>query len=61
MIISKTPFRIPIAGGGTDLEFYFKKKGSKFYSLSIDQYVYVFLTTRTIDEKNLIQKPLLTY
>ncbi len=55
MIISKTPFRIPIAGGGTDLEFYFKKKGSKFYSLAIDQYVYVFLTPRTIDEKYLIQ------
>ena len=55
MIISKTPFRIPIAGGGTDLEFYFKKKGSTFYSLAIDQYVYVFLTPRAIDEKYLIQ------
>jgi D-glycero-alpha-D-manno-heptose-7-phosphate kinase len=55
MIISKTPFRIPVAGGGTDLEFYFKKKGSTFYSLAIDQYVYVFLTPRTIDEKYLIQ------
>ena len=25
MIISKTPFRIPLSGGGTDLEFYYKK------------------------------------
>ena len=55
MIISKTPFRIPIAGGGTDLEFYFRKKGSTFYSLAINQYVYVFLTPRTIDDKYLIQ------
>tara|TARA_Y100000389_G_C17466348_1_gene525993 strand:+ start:1891 stop:2868 length:978 start_codon:yes stop_codon:yes gene_type:complete len=55
MIISKTPFRIPIAGGGTDLDFYFKKKKSTFYSLAINQYVYVFLTPRTVDEKYLIQ------
>ena len=25
MIISKTPFRIPLTGGGTDLDFYYKK------------------------------------
>ena len=24
MIISKTPFRIPFAGGGTDIDFYYK-------------------------------------
>ena len=55
MIISKTPFRIPIAGGGTDLEFYYKKKGSTFYSLAIDQYVYVLLSKRFIDKRYLIQ------
>ena len=55
MIISKTPFRIPFAGGGTDLEFYYKKKGSTFYSLAIDQYVYVLLSKRFIDKRYFIQ------
>ena len=55
MIISKTPFRIPVAGGGTDLDFYYKKKGGTFYSLAINQYVYVFLKERNIDKNYLIQ------
>ena len=40
MIISKTPFRIPFAGGGTDIDFYYKN--GLFYSVAIDQYAYVF-------------------
>ena len=26
MILTKTPYRIALSGGGTDLEFYYKKK-----------------------------------
>ena len=55
MIISKTPFRVPVAGGGTDLDFYYKKRGGAFYSLAINQYVYVFLKQRYIDKNFLIQ------
>ena len=55
MIISKTPFRIPFAGGGTDLDFYYKKKGGIFYSIAIDQYAYVFLKERHLDKNFLIQ------
>ena len=55
MIISKTPFRVPVAGGGTDLDFYYKKRGGAFYSLAINQYVYVFLRKRYIDKNFLIQ------
>tara|TARA_B100000700_G_scaffold330298_1_gene455806 strand:- start:3618 stop:4592 length:975 start_codon:yes stop_codon:yes gene_type:complete len=55
MIISKTPFRIPVAGGGTDLDFYYKKRGGIFYSLAINQYVYVFLKERNLDKNYLIQ------
>ena len=29
MIVSKTPYRIPLSGGGTDVDFYYKKFGSK--------------------------------
>lgn len=55
MIISKTPFRVPVAGGGTDLDFYYKKRGGVFYSLAINQYVYVFLKKRYLDKNFLIQ------
>ena len=55
MIISKTPYRIPLSGGGTDLDFYYKKKGCELYSIAINQYVYVCLHSRQIDSNFLIQ------
>lgn len=55
MIISKTPYRIPLSGGGTDLDFYYKKKSGSLYSLAINQYVYVYLHSRKIDTNYLIQ------
>ena len=54
MIISKTPFRIPLVGGGTDIDFYFKKKGGLLISATIDKFVYT-LICRRIDKKILIQ------
>ncbi|MDO8659052.1 MAG: galactokinase [Candidatus Parcubacteria bacterium] len=48
MIITKTPLRIPIAGGGTDLPGYYKKFGSFFISAAIDQYIYIVLKRRPI-------------
>ena len=53
MIISRTPYRIPLAGGGTDLDFYYKKRGGAFYSLAINQYVYVFLKKRNLYWKDI--------
>ena len=55
MIISKTPYRLPLSGGGTDLKFYYSKKGSEFLTASIDEYVYVLLSHRKIDNNYLIQ------
>lgn len=55
MIISKTPYRIPLAGGGTDLDFYYKKSKGHLISISIDQYVYVLLVPRIVDDNYLIQ------
>jgi len=43
MIITRTPTRIPIAGGGTDLPSYYSKHGSFFISLGINKYIYVTL------------------
>lgn len=43
MIIVRTPLRLPIAGGGTDLKVWYKKYGSMFISAAIDKYIYTIL------------------
>lgn len=43
MIITKTPLRICLGGGGTDLPSYYKQFGSFFISAAIDKYVYISL------------------
>ena len=55
MIIVRSPFRLPIAGGGTDLDFYYKKKGGDLISATIDQYIYILISKRPLDKKILIQ------
>ena len=41
MIISKTPFRISLIGGGTDFPSYYKKKSGLVVGGTIDKYCYV--------------------
>ncbi len=43
MIVSKTPLRIPLAGGLTDLKAYAERYGGVTVSATIDKYVYVML------------------
>ena len=43
MIVSKTPLRIPLAGGLTDLKGYAERYGGVTVSATIDKYVYVML------------------
>ena len=44
MIIIRSPLRISIGGGGTDIPSYYKEKESLFISAAIDKYVYVTIT-----------------
>ena len=44
MIIVRSPLRISIGGGGTDIPSYFKEKESFFISAAINKYVYVTIT-----------------
>ena len=55
MIITRTPYRIPLAGGGTDLDFYYKKRGGLLISATFNQFVFTILLRRPIDDKILIQ------
>jgi len=50
MLISQTPLRISIAGGGTDLQAYYGKAGGAVLSTAIDKYVYVILNHRFDDK-----------
>ena len=43
MIISRTPYRVSLFGGGTDLPSYFKKFGGSVIGFAINQYSYIFL------------------
>jgi len=55
MIIIRSPFRIPLAGGGTDLEFYYKEKGGDLISATFNQYIYILVCERKLDTKILTQ------
>lgn len=55
MITSRTPYRIPFAGGGTDIDFYYKKNGGLLISAAINQYAYSLIKERELDSKILIQ------
>ncbi len=43
MIITRTPFRITLGGGGTDLPSYYTKNGGMVLTMAIDKYVYITL------------------
>jgi len=46
MIISRTPVRLPLGGGGTDLASYYSKFGGFFVSGAIDKYNYIAVKRR---------------
>src|SRR5947208_13619603 len=50
MIISQTPLRISIAGGGTDIADYYREHGGFVVSTAIDKFVYVIVKERYDDK-----------
>lgn len=50
MIIARSPLRITLGGGGTDLPSYYEQHGGFLISAAIDKYVYVTLHKTFIDE-----------
>ena len=50
MIITQTPLRIGLLGGGTDLPGYYLEHGGRVLNCALDKYVYVILTPRFDDE-----------
>jgi len=46
MIVTRTPMRIPLGGGGTDLPSYYTQYGGFLISAAIDKYIYITLNKR---------------
>jgi D-glycero-alpha-D-manno-heptose-7-phosphate kinase len=50
MIITQTPLRIGLVGGGTDLPDYYRTRGGRVVNCAIDKYVYVIVKERFDDD-----------
>jgi D-glycero-alpha-D-manno-heptose-7-phosphate kinase len=50
MIITQTPLRIGLLGGGTDLPDYYRAHGGRVLNCAIDKYVYVIVKQRFDDD-----------
>jgi len=55
MIIARSPMRISLGGGGTDLPSYYEQFGGFFISAAIDKYVYVMAHTAWNSEDYMIK------
>lgn len=51
MIVTRTPFRFTIGGGGTDLPSYYSKHGGFVVSMAIDKYLYITLKPDSIENR----------
>lgn len=50
MIITRTPFRVTLGGGGTDLYSYYSKHGGFIFSFTLDKYMYITLKKAFADD-----------
>lgn len=46
MILTRTPLRISIGGGGTDLPFYYRREGGFLVTATMDSYIYCMIEDR---------------
>jgi D-glycero-alpha-D-manno-heptose-7-phosphate kinase len=51
MIVTRTPFRVTLGGGGTDLRSYYEKHGGFILAMGIDKYMYVMTNPPIVDRK----------
>jgi D-glycero-alpha-D-manno-heptose-7-phosphate kinase len=51
MIITRTPFRLTLGGGGTDLPSFYREHGGFILAVGIDKYMYLYVNTPIVDDK----------
>ncbi len=54
MIITRTPFRITLGGGGTDLPSFYEQHGGFVFTMAINKFMYVFLHRLPVTERRSI-------
>jgi D-glycero-alpha-D-manno-heptose-7-phosphate kinase len=50
MIITRTPYRITLGGGGTDLPSFYRNHGGFILAVAIDKYMYLNVNTPIVDD-----------
>ncbi|HEX2060176.1 MAG TPA: galactokinase [Thermoanaerobaculia bacterium] len=51
MIVTRTPFRVTLGGGGTDLPSYYSQHGGFIFAMGLDKYMYVTVNRPTVGSK----------
>jgi len=51
MIITRTPFRLTLGGGGTDLPSFYREHGGFILAVGVDKYMFMNVNTPIIDDK----------
>jgi D-glycero-alpha-D-manno-heptose-7-phosphate kinase len=51
MILTRTPFRLTLGGGGTDLPSFYREHGGFILASGIDKYMFVNVNTPIVDDK----------
>lgn len=54
MIITRTPFRITLGGGGTDLPSFYEQHGGFIFAMTINKYMYLLLHRLPVTERKFI-------
>ena len=56
MIITRTPFRVSLCGGGSDLPSFYEKNGGCVLSSTINKYMYITVPTSFQEEMTVKKK-----
>jgi D-glycero-alpha-D-manno-heptose-7-phosphate kinase len=51
VIVTRTPFRVTLGGGGTDLPSYYSQHGGFIFAMGLDKYMYVVVNRPTVGTK----------
>jgi len=51
VIVTRTPFRVTLGGGGTDLPSYYSQHGGFIFAMGLDKFMYVMVNRPVIGRK----------
>lgn len=54
MIITRTPFRITLGGGGTDLPSFYGEHGGYVFTMAINKYMFICLNRRSVADRKIV-------